>query len=110
MHPVRVCAQSYMRLPIYQLLNGNAPIVVYQTFPQPFLISGLYSNVSTSNLVVKVPHYANSNVMEDTVSRTSIDSISSGGEFVVVQAEPRLRIPGNGDTVDLEKKLSEVRW
>lgn len=42
------------------------------------------------------------------MSRTSIDSISSGGEFVVVQAEPRLRIPGNGDTVDLEKKLSEV--
>ena len=59
--------------------------------------------------MVKVPHYANSDVMEDTVSRTSIDSISSGGEFVVVQAEPRLRIPGNGDTVDLEKKLSEVR-
>ncbi len=47
-------------------------------------------------------------VMDDTVSRTSIDSISSGGEFVVVQAEPRLRIPGNGDTVELEKKLSEV--
>ncbi len=28
---------------------------------------------------------------------------------MVVQAEPKLRIPGNGDSKELEKKMSEVR-
>ena len=46
--------------------------------------------------------------MEDTVSRSSVDSLSTGDEYVMVNAEPKLKIPDNGDIKDLEKKLSEV--
>ena len=46
--------------------------------------------------------------MDDTVSRSSVDSLSMGDEYVVVNAEPRLKIADNGDISDLEKKLSEV--
>ena len=44
--------------------------------------------------------------MEDTISRSSLDSASE--EFVLVNAEPRLKIANNGDVKELEKKLSEV--
>lgn len=46
--------------------------------------------------------------MSDSVSRSSVDSLSTGDEFVVVNAEPRLRIPGDGNLGDLEKNLSEM--
>ena len=46
--------------------------------------------------------------MDDTISRGSLDSVSTGDEFVVVNAEPKLRIADNGNPSDLEKKLSEV--
>lgn len=44
--------------------------------------------------------------MADVVSRSSIESASD--DFVVVDAEPKLKIGGNGDPHDLEKKLKEV--
>ena len=37
-----------------------------------------------------------------------MDSLSTGDEFVVVNAEPRLKISGNGGMDDLEKNMSEV--
>ena len=47
--------------------------------------------------------------MDDTVSRSSIDSTSTGGEdYVVVNAEPRLKIANNGDVTELVKTMSEV--
>lgn len=46
--------------------------------------------------------------MDDTISRSSLDSLSMGDEYVMVNAEPRLKIADNGDIQDLEKKLSEV--
>ena len=45
--------------------------------------------------------------MDDNVSRTSIDSSSTGDEYVLVNAEPRLRIANNGDLTELEKTLTE---
>ncbi|XP_013421273.2 rab GTPase-activating protein 1-like, partial [Lingula anatina] len=45
--------------------------------------------------------------MEDTVSQGSLDS-ATGEEYVVVNADPKLKIPGNGCIDDLEEKLSEV--
>jgi len=44
--------------------------------------------------------------MDDTVSQGSLDSACD--EFVVVNAEPRLRIANDGDPKDLETKLNEV--
>ena len=44
--------------------------------------------------------------MEDAVSHSSLDSAAD--EFVVVNAEPRLKIANNGDVDDLRSKLSEV--
>ena len=45
--------------------------------------------------------------MADTVSRSSVDSSSIGDEFVVVNSEPKLRMV-DGDSLDLETKMSEV--
>jgi len=45
--------------------------------------------------------------MEDAVSHSSIDS-SVVDEFVLVNAEPSLRIVGNGGSRELERRLSEV--
>ena len=44
--------------------------------------------------------------MEDAISHSSLDSAAD--EFVVVNAEPRLKIANNGDVDDLRSKLSEV--
>lgn len=44
--------------------------------------------------------------MEDTVSHSSVDSALD--EFVLVHAEPKLHITGNGGFGELEQKLSEV--
>lgn len=44
--------------------------------------------------------------MEDTVSHSSVDSALD--EFVLVNAEPRLHIAGNGGFGELERKLSEL--
>ena len=44
--------------------------------------------------------------MADALSQASLDSATD--EFVVVNAEPRLRIADNGDVRDLESKMSEV--
>lgn len=44
--------------------------------------------------------------MEDTVSHSSLDS--GGDEFVLVNAEPRLRIANNGNLTELEETLEEV--
>ncbi|CAH1786119.1 unnamed protein product [Owenia fusiformis] len=46
--------------------------------------------------------------MADTLSQNSVDSASTGDEFVLVNSEPRLKIPNNGDSVELEKNLTEV--
>ena len=46
-------------------------------------------------------------IMADTVSRSSVDSSSIGDEFVVVNSEPKLRMV-DGDSLDLETKMSEV--
>ncbi|XP_064648840.1 rab GTPase-activating protein 1-like isoform X3 [Lineus longissimus] len=45
----------------------------------------------------------------DAISRTSVDSASTtGDDYVVVNAEPKLKIGGNGDITDLEQNMSEV--
>ena len=44
--------------------------------------------------------------MEDAISHSSLDSAAD--EFVVVNAEPKLKIANNGDVDDLRSKLSEV--
>ena len=44
--------------------------------------------------------------MADALSQGSLDS--AGDEFVVVNAEPRLKIANNGDMRELETKMSEV--
>lgn len=44
--------------------------------------------------------------MEDTLSRSSLDSAAD--EFVVVNAEPKLRIANNGDIDQLAETMSEV--
>ena len=44
--------------------------------------------------------------MADSLSQGSLDS--AGDEFVVVNAEPRLKIANNGDCVELEEKLCEL--
>ena len=44
--------------------------------------------------------------MEDVISHSSIDSASE--EFILVNAEPKLRIGGNGDMQELESTLKEV--
>ena len=44
--------------------------------------------------------------MEDAISHSSLDSAAD--EFVVVNAEPRLKIANNGDVNDLKSKLNEV--
>ncbi len=46
------------------------------------------------------------NGMDDVVSHSSVDSACD--EFIVVNAEPKLRIGGNGDPLDLESTLKEV--
>lgn len=47
-----------------------------------------------------------STAMEDAISHSSLDSAAD--EFVVVNAEPRLKIANNGDVNDLKSKLNEV--
>ncbi|XP_052788930.1 rab GTPase-activating protein 1-like isoform X2 [Mya arenaria] len=44
-------------------------------------------------------------VMEDAVSRSSLDSSSTGDEYVLVNADPKLRI--TGDINDLNTEISE---
>lgn len=44
--------------------------------------------------------------MADALSQGSLDSATD--EFVVVNAEPKLKIANNGDIKDLETKMSEV--
>jgi len=44
--------------------------------------------------------------MDDAVSRTSQDSAAE--EFVVVSAEPKLHITGDGGVSELERKMTEV--
>ena len=44
--------------------------------------------------------------MEDAISHSSLDSAAD--EFVVVNAEPKLKIANNGDADELRSKLSEV--
>jgi hypothetical protein len=47
----------------------------------------------------------------DAISRSSVDSVSTtGDDYVVVNAEPKLKIGGNGDINDLEQKMSEVLY
>jgi hypothetical protein len=44
--------------------------------------------------------------MDDVVSHSSVDSVCD--EFIVVNAEPKLKIGGNGNSLDLESTLTEV--
>jgi hypothetical protein len=44
--------------------------------------------------------------MDDVVSHSSVDSACD--EFIVVNAEPKLKIGGNGNPLDLESTLTEV--
>ena len=44
--------------------------------------------------------------MADTISHSSLDSATE--EYEVVNAEPKLKIPNNGDLNELERKLSET--
>ncbi|XP_074654020.1 rab GTPase-activating protein 1-like [Tubulanus polymorphus] len=44
----------------------------------------------------------------DQISRSSVDSACTNDEYVMVNAEPKLKIAGNGDIQELEQKMSEV--